>query len=151
MNSVQISFSPVRDAAAAELANRFADELYLREGLPMDEGRRQCMAELADHPEFGAAWLITADGTAAGFVVLTACYSLEFHGRFGLLDEFFIAEPWRGKGLGTAALAFVDEECRIRGWKAVRLEVARENLRAQELYRRAGYKLEERHLMTRWL
>ena len=75
----------------------------------------------------------------AGYVALTACYSLEFHGRFGLLDEFYIEEQWRGQGLGTAALAFVDEQCRSRGWKAVRLEVASHESRAQELYRRAGY------------
>ena len=139
------------DADSAAVANGFAEELYRNEGLPMDDGRRRTILELAAHPEFGGAWLIEADGEAVGYVVLTACYSLEFHGRFGLLDEFFIAAEWRGKGLGTAALAFVDDECRRRGSPAVRLEVAWENPRGQELYRRGGFKRDERHLMTKWL
>src|SRR5579883_3166651 len=120
---VRIEFSPVADEASAARTDPFAQQLYLIDGLPMDDGRERAMRELAAHPEFGGAWLILADGAAAGFLVLTACYSLEFHGAFGLLDEFYIAGPWRGKGLGTAALTFIDEECRSRGWKAVRLEV----------------------------
>jgi ribosomal protein S18 acetylase RimI-like enzyme len=149
MDSVQITFSPVRDEAASARVNALADELYLLEGLPMDDGRQQAILELVQHPEFGGAWLILADGAEAGFVVLTACYSLEFHGRFGLLDEFYLAPPFRSKGIGSRTLEFIDEECRSRGWQSVRLEVAVENLRAQELYRRAGYRVEERHLMTK--
>jgi ribosomal protein S18 acetylase RimI-like enzyme len=147
---VEITFVAV-DRASVERANALSNELYLLEGLPMDEGRRQAMWELAEHPEFGGAWLILADGSVAGYVVLTACYSLEFHGRFGLLDELYIDERWRGKGLGTAALDFVNGQCRAHGWKSVRLEVAVENLRAQELYRRSGFEAEPRYLLTQWL
>ncbi|HME71862.1 MAG TPA: GNAT family N-acetyltransferase, partial [Myxococcota bacterium] len=127
-------------------------ELYRLEGLAaQDVGRERAMAELIAHPELGAAWLIRADGCVAGYVVLTVCYSLEFHGRFGLLDELYLEEAWRGKGTGKAALAFVDDECRQRGLKAVRLEVGHANARALELYRRSGYRVAERHLMTKWL
>jgi ribosomal protein S18 acetylase RimI-like enzyme len=148
---VHITFSPV-DEASLERANALSSELYRHEGLPaQDAGRERALAELAAHAESGGAWLILADSAVAGYVVLTACYSLEFHGRFGLLDELYIEERWRGRGIGNAALAFVDEQCRSRGWKAVRLEVRHTNLRARELYRRAGYRAEERHLMTKWL
>ncbi len=147
---MEITFAAV-DRTSVQQANALSNKLYLLEGLPMDEGRRRAMFELAEHPEFGGAWLILADESVAGYVVLTACYSLEFHGRFGLLDEFYIDERWRGKGLGTAALDFVDRQCRSRGWKSVRLEVAVENLRAQELYRRSGFEAERRYLLTKWL
>jgi GNAT superfamily N-acetyltransferase len=147
---VEITFAPV-DAASAPLANQFAAQLYRHDGIPMDAGREQALTEFIGHPEFGGAWLILADGEAAGYVVLTACYSLEFHGPFGLLDELYIDDPWRGRGLGTAALSFIDRQCRARGWKSVRLEVGVTNPRAQELYRRGGYRLEERHLMSKWL
>lgn len=140
------------DESSLARAREFSSELYRREGLcPQDDGRDRALAELAAHPEFGGAWMILADGAVAGYVALTACFSLEFHGRFGLLDELFIDEEWRGKGIGTAALAFIDEQCRSRGWAAVRLEVGLLNLRAQELYLRAGYRTEDRHLMTRWV
>lgn len=147
---MEITFSPV-DADSLRQANAFGAELYRHEGLPDDGGRERALAELVSHPEFGGAWLIAADGAFAGYVALTACYSLEFHGRFGLLDELYIDEAWRGKGLGTATLAFIDEQCRRRGWKAVRLEVGHDNPAAQEVYRRGGYRTEARHLMTKWL
>jgi GNAT superfamily N-acetyltransferase len=148
---VEIAFSPV-DESWLPSVHAFSSELYRHEDLPAhDADRDRAIAELAAHPEFGGAWVILADGEVAGYVVLTACYSLEFHGRFGLLDELYIDPQWRGQGLGTAALAFVDGQCRSRGWKAVRLEVVHANCRAHELYRRDGYHIEGRHLMTKWL
>lgn len=145
---MQIEFSPVDEGSLAH-ANRMAAELYRREGLAVTETRNRAMTELIAHPEFGGAWLILAGGAAAGYLVLTACYSLEFHGRFGLLDELFIEEAWRGNGIGSAALAFVDEQCRARGWKTVRLEVAEDNDGARRLYQRFGYRTERRRLMTK--
>jgi GNAT superfamily N-acetyltransferase len=148
---VEITFSPVDQSSLARV-NALSSELYRQEGLdPYDEGRERAMAELAGNPEFGGAWLIVADGAIAGYVALTACYSVEFHGRVGLLDELYIEERWRGHGLGTSALAFVDQQCRSRGWKAVRLEVDHTNPGAQKLYRRAGYSIVARHLMAKWL
>jgi len=146
---VQIEFSPVDEGSLAR-ANRMAAELYRRDGLAVTAVRDRALAELITHPECGGAWLILAGGEAAGYLVLTACYSLEFHGRFGLLDELFIEEAWRGRGIGSAALTFVDEQCRARGWKTVRLEVDDENAGARRLYERAGYRTEHRRLMTKY-
>jgi ribosomal protein S18 acetylase RimI-like enzyme len=78
-------------------------------------------------------------------------YSLEFGGRFGLLDELFVKENCRGMGLGALALAFADEQCRARGWQALRLEVGQNNQRAQNLYARSGFEMHDRFLMTKWM
>ncbi len=148
---MQVGFAPV-DEVSLTRAIALSSELYREEGLPaVDAGRERAMAELAAHPELGGVWVIRADGEVAGYVALTVCYSMEFHGRFGLLDELYLEKGWRGKGIGTAALAFVDEECRRRGLQAVRLEVGRANVRAREVYRRSGYRVEGRDLMTKWL
>ena len=137
------------DESSLEHAGAMAAKLYRQEWPAVSEGHGRALAELIDHPEYGGAWIVAADGEIAGYVVVTACYSLEFHGRFGLLDELFVEERWRGKGVGAAALAFVDEQCRARGWKAVRLEVHFENAGARELYQRSGYHIDERNLMTK--
>lgn len=99
----------------------------------------------------GAAWIIEAAGQTAGYMVLTIGYSLEFHGRYGLVDELFVEEAFRGQGIGTEALAFAEEVCRLRGLQALRLEVTRANPRAQALYSRAGFQAHDRDLMTKWL
>ena len=148
---VQIAFSPL-DEASLPHAIEFSSQLYRAEGFAArDAGRESALAELMAHPELAGAWMILADGVMAGYLVLTVCYSLEFHGRFGLLDELYVEEPWRRQGVGKAAVAFVDEECRRRGLKAVRLEAGHANERALSVYRTSGYRVEERHLLTKWL
>ena len=135
--------------ADIDLVLRLMSQLYSR--VEFDEARaRSAYVDLLAHPEHGGLWLIQAGGQPAGYIVLTICYSLEFHGRFALLDELFVDEPWRGQGLGGQALAFADQFCREHGLKAIRLEAAWKNARAIELYKRAGYGVDDRHLMTKW-
>lgn len=112
---------------------------------------RTATENLLSEPEFGGVWMIDSDGAIAGYIVVVLGYSLEFGGRFGLLDELFVAEKHRGKGLGAEALAFADQQCKERGWQALRLEVGQENERAQSLYRRSGYRMHDRFLMTKWM
>ena len=128
------------------------EHLYANGDSPFHPERaRRAMEKLLAEPEFGGVWMIESDGAIAGYIVIVLGYSLEFGGRFGLLDELFVAESHRGTGLGTAALAFADEQCRTRGWQALRLEVAQENHRAMDLYRRSGYRMHDRFLMTKWI
>jgi ribosomal protein S18 acetylase RimI-like enzyme len=112
---------------------------------------RQAIERLLTEPQCGGIWTIEADGALAGYIVILLGYSLEFGGRFGLLDELFIAESQRGTGVAQEALAFAEEQCRARGWKALRLEVDTENLRAQNLYRRSGFQKHDRFPMTKWI
>jgi GNAT superfamily N-acetyltransferase len=84
-------------------------------------------------------------------MVLTFGFSLEFHGRNALLDELYLREEFRGRGLGRASLVRAEEICRREGIRAVHLEVDRVNVRAQEVYRKAGYKDHDRYLLTKWL
>ena len=127
-------------------------DFYAQQQMHFDEAAaRTALEGLAGDPRWGAGWLLTAEEQVAGYLILTVGYSLEFGGRFGLLDEFYVVEAHRGRGVGSTALAFVEEQCRARGLKALRLEVGTENRRAMELYRRSGFAVHERFLMTRWL
>ena len=105
---------------------------------------------LAD-PALGSVWMIERDGRTVGYAILTLGYSLEFGGRFALLDELFIQEEHRGTGVGRQALARIAEICRGWGVEAVRLEVGRTNGVAQGLYRKVGFESHDRDLMTLWL
>lgn len=127
-------------------------QLYAH-GLPeFDAGRaRRATTQLLAEPEFGGVWMIQAEEQLAGYLVLVLGYSLEFGGRFGLLDELFVADGWRGLGLGRQALEFAAAQCRARGWSVLRLEVARKNERAQTLYSRSGFASQDRDLMTWWI
>ena len=45
---------------------------------------------------------------------MTFGYGLESHGRFAFLDEMYIRDEYRGRGLGREALEAVEETCRRR-------------------------------------
>lgn len=127
-------------------------EFYSQQQMRFDEGAAAAAGKklLAD-PGKGQVFLIYRGADLAGYFVLTFCFSLEFHGRFALLDELYIREPFRRQKLGKAATAFAETLCREKGIKALRLEVGRENQAAQGLYRASGFAEDARHLFTKWL
>ena len=126
--------------------------LYARDSLPydLDCARRTC-EWLLGNSEFGGIWMIQSDGQDAGYLIVTLCVSIEFRGRFALLDELFVDEAFRGRGLGGQAVEFAAAWARERGFSAVRLETAHDNVRAQALYKRSGFILHDRYLMTKWV
>ena len=87
----------------------------------------------------------------AGYLILTFGFSLEYGGRDAFIDEFFIATPHRGRGLGKAALEEVARLAPGLGVHAIHLEVADNNHGAESLYSRQGFYRHNRRLMTRWV
>jgi ribosomal protein S18 acetylase RimI-like enzyme len=127
-------------------------EFYSQQQMQFDEpAASSAVTRALGNPELGQIYLIFRGTEMAGYFALTFCFSLEFHGRFALLDEIYLREPYRRQKLGKAVVAFAEDLCRKAGVKALRLEVGRENQGAQELYRAAGLKEDERNLMTKWL
>jgi ribosomal protein S18 acetylase RimI-like enzyme len=102
-------------------------------------------------PDRGLVWMIEQAGEAAGYLVLTWGYSLEFHGRDAFIDELYVAPSYRGAGLGRQAMEWAEEACRAHGAGAVHLEVEIDNERAHALYRRSGFAERGLRLMTKRL
>jgi GNAT superfamily N-acetyltransferase len=129
--------------ALLELQQRF----YVGEGYPYDRASMERgMRELIADANLGR--LFIADGA---YLVITFGFSLEFGGRDAFVDELYVADEARGKGLGTLALEFAESACREAGIHALHLEVEHVNARARALYERSGYVAHERHLMTKRL
>jgi len=148
---MDVSFVPA-GAADAEQLIEFMREFYEFEHLAFDEpSARSALLQILADVSLGRVWLIKADGVAAGYVVLTLGFSLEFHGRDAFLDELYIRERLRGRGIGKRAIEFIEGACRASGVKALRLEVERANAHAQAVYRKSGFKDHDRYLMTRWI
>jgi GNAT superfamily N-acetyltransferase len=112
---------------------------------------RKALDRLLADPSEGQAHVASDGARPVGYVVLTFGYSLEFHGRFGLVDELFVAEAERGKGLGARLLDEAERACRAEGIQALRLEVEHTNLDAERLYARRGFGRHDRRLMTKRL
>lgn len=97
------------------------------------------VSPLLGDSDLGRCWLIRAGEATAGYLALCFGYSIEFGGRDGFIDEMYLAEPFRGQGVGTAALRLLKAEASALGVGALHLEVARTNKRAQRLYEKAGF------------
>ena len=110
------------------------------------------IAPLLARTDAGRIWLIEEGGRTVGHVALCFGYSIEFGGRDAFVDEMFLVEAARGRGLGTSALDRVADAARGLGVKALHLEVARDNTRARRLYGRLGFAPRDRYvLMSRTL
>lgn len=123
------------------------------EGIELDDAARaRGIAGLLDDERAGGVWWIRADGTRVGYLALCVGYSLEFGGRDGFLDEFYLLPEARGRGTGRAALAAALDAARALGIRALHLEVGRDNERARQLYAALGFEARTRFtLMSRGL
>jgi GNAT superfamily N-acetyltransferase len=144
-----------REAAVRDVPDllRMMKGLALQEpALPFDERvATQTWRQFFSSAEFGRAWLLSVGGELAGYVILTLGYSFEYRGREAFVDELYVEEKFRGKGLGRRAMEFVEQRARELGVNAIHLEVDRGNEAALGLYRRTGYVDHDRYLMTKWL
>lgn len=115
-----------------------------------DDTRRTALEPLLDGTPHGVAYLVGPRRAPVGYIIVSFGYSVELGGLDGFIDEFFIREKVRGRGMGTEVLLTLLPALESHGLKALHLEVARDNESAQRLYARAGFKSREAyHLMTR--
>jgi GNAT superfamily N-acetyltransferase len=126
------------------------EEYYAYDGLPFERDRAAAACGvLFGDPDGAALWFLEDAGEIAGYLVLTFGYSLEYGGRDAFVDEIYLRESHRGRGLGARAIAFAEGECRRRGVRALHLEVARENGNARSFYERMQFVDQERVLLTK--
>lgn len=141
-----------RNATSADLEavlalhrNFFAEDGYAFR----EEESRANLALLLENSSLGRVFVLEDDGMAAGYLVLTFGFSLEFHGRNATVDELYVAPGHRGRGLGTKALAAAEAACRELGIRAVHLVVERYKTKTQDLYRRLGFVPYDRVIMSK--
>lgn len=159
----------LRDAAARMYWRAFGPKLGRVLGPPAMAHRflmrviaaDRCMvATDADGRLLGIAGIRTDDGSFAGGTQadLRAIYGAIGAGWRGFLlqlladdggpdrfslDGLCVADFAQGQGIGTLLLDAICDEARRRGFPAVRLEVVDSNARAQALYRRQGFVLQD--------
>ena len=116
-----------------------------------DDHRRDALAPLLQGSPLGAVWLIGPKRAPVGYIAISFGWSLELGGMDGFIDEFFIRETVRGRGMGGEVLASLIPQLAGVGLKALHLEVAKDNLRATSLYERYGFRLRDRYNLMTWV
>ena len=114
-----------------------------------EQATTEALRPLLQHGDAGGIWLIELAGSTIGYIALCFGYSIELGGRDAFIDELFILEEHRGRGVGKTVLEDIQSKAREMKVKALHLEVERSNDRARKLYRSLGFASRERfHLMT---
>lgn len=123
---------------------------HAEEGIEQDDDtRRGALAPLLEGSPHGAIWMIGPRVAPVGYIAVSFGWSIEFGGIDAFLDEIYVRERVRGRGMGSEALAALVRALTGQGITAMSLEVDTDNQRVRALYERMGFQSRSRyHLMT---
>jgi len=123
---------------------------HAEEGIESDESHRaEAIRPLLQGSPLGAIWLIGPKMSPVGYVCACFGWSIELGGMDGFVDELWIREKVRGRGMGGDALVALQKALSEAGLRALHLEIGDENP-AERLYYRAGFRRRKFNLMT-WM
>lgn len=87
---------------------------------------------------YASAYILEYEGKAVGYGLTAKTYSQEAGGYVYWLEELYIKEEYRSKGLGSEFFTYLEQN-KEAAVTRFRLEVEADNKRAAELYTRLGY------------
>ena len=93
--------------------------------------------EIMRSEDYLVCYTFTLDGEDAGYALLSKSFCPEVGGSIVWIEQLYINEGFRGKGIATEFLTFIEEEF---GPDRIRLEVEEDNENAISLYKRNGYR-----------
>lgn len=132
-----------------EIIVKMMQEFYAIDNYPIDyEISKSLFQEFIANENLGKSWLILNEDEIVGYVILTFIFSFEYQGKIAFLDELYLSEKARGKGIGSQAVAFIIEESKKLSLKLIYLEIENHNQNAQKLYIASGFELHNRKLMA---
>jgi len=129
----------------------FARAFWVEDGMPATPDQVRALHELVAGSPAGAIYVIETGGDAVGCAILTWGYSVEFAGPDAILDEIYITPSARGRGLGSEAIAMLENAARAHGCGAMHLEVFRDKPAQARLYERLGFEDRKSIFMSKHL
>lgn len=81
-------------------------------------------------------YILEYDGKTAGYASIAVTSTTEGGGLTLWLDELYVKEQYRGKGLGGELIAFLKTDAEV---KRIRLEITPDNSGAEKLYKSLGF------------
>ncbi len=88
-------------------------------------------------------FLARIEGQAVGFTQLYPTFSSVSAQTAWILNDLYVAESARGRGVGAALLEHAARYAKETGAKGLELATAKDNLTAQRLYERLGWVRED--------
>lgn len=131
-------FRPISEEDRA-LYYRYADTFYHTDAVnaPVPpENYEATFNEFIHSDAYLKCYIFECEGTPCGFALLSKTFSQEAGGVSVTIEEIYIEEAYRGRGLATAFFTYLKEQ---PGVMRLRLEVEDDNVGAKRLYERMGF------------
>lgn len=106
--------------------------------------------EALNSPELITMMMIEEEKEAIGFANLMIIFSVWAHGKALILDDLFVLEEYRGKGLGRKVLEFIEDHAKENKYKRLQFQSELSNPNAYKFYISLGYKSEDMHFFVRY-
>ena len=120
---------------------RFSTEFYNSSAVDKPVPREhfeQGSDEMMRSDVYVQGYMLVCDGNNVGYCVTMKTYSVEAGGITIWIDELFVLEEYRSKGLGRELFKYIEENG-DKKLRRIRLEVELENGRAISLYKKMGF------------
>ena len=141
------TFKPLEITDISTITQMMQD-FYAIDNYPMDvEVAKNLYQEFISNEHLGKSWMIYSENEIVGYIILTFIFSFEYGGKIAFVDELFIKETARGKGIGKEAIQFIQQEVPKLSLKLLYLEVEPHNENAQKLYLAHDFEFHNRKLM----
>jgi ribosomal protein S18 acetylase RimI-like enzyme len=95
--------------------------------------------KIIDSGIYADGYIFEYDGNPVGYALTAKTYSNEAGGIVIWIEEVYVKEEFRSKGLGKEFFDFIENEFDGK-MKRMRLEVREDNIRAIKLYEQLGFK-----------
>lgn len=105
---------------------------------PSDEVMMSSFYAALRIPELVKGYMIECDGSPAGYAIVSMKFETEVGGMAAWIEELFVEEEFRSKGIGRNFFSFLAEEEKGK-IKRIRLEVGDDNDGAKKLYKNLGF------------
>jgi len=97
------------------------------------------LQRLLVEPRLGAVWVAEESDRLVGYLVAATLLSLEHGGLMAEVDELFVLEEARSRGIGARLLAAGEAALAARGCVRLQLQLGADNGVARAFYEGRGY------------
>ena len=112
-----------------------------------EEKERTFLKQRIENNESVIFLAVDDDGLAMGFIQLYPLFSSVAMRRTWLLNDLYVAEEYRKRGIATALLDRAVDFSKSTGALYVSLETGMENVNAQKLYEKHGWEQDTEHFV----
>ena len=130
-------FLPDEEAVFINLCKEFYSSEAVLHTVP-DSYFAATFEEMKKSDRYVEGFLFSEGGETAGYGLIAKSFSNEAGGLVIWVEEIYLRPAFRSKGFGSAFFAFLEQ--RFPNAKRFRLEIEPDNVRAEALYQRRGYR-----------